>query len=212
MISKTLIGLLFISICISVAFCEYEDDSISKVTYGSVIKLSHKTSQFRLHSHKVSYGSGNGGSGQQSVTGFPENDDSNSFWVIKAKHGERVQQGTVVKNGDIIRLSHVNTKKNLHSHLSVSPLTRQNEVSCFGDNGEGDTGDNWEVQVEGKEWMRGQPVRFYHVDTKAYLHASPNSKYQNPIPGQIEVAGSSKKSDDNLWTTEEGIYFGDDSK
>ncbi|KAI3686347.1 hypothetical protein L1987_80022 [Smallanthus sonchifolius] len=39
-----------------------------KITYGSVIKLMHEKTKFRLHSHDVPYGSG---SGQQSVTGFP---------------------------------------------------------------------------------------------------------------------------------------------
>jgi dolichyl-phosphate-mannose--protein O-mannosyl transferase len=50
----------------------------SQVTYGSVVKLMHEKTKHRLHSHDVAYGSG---SGQQSVTGFPEGDDSNSYWV-----------------------------------------------------------------------------------------------------------------------------------
>lgn len=39
----------------------------------------HEKTKFRLHSHDVPYGSG---SGQQSVTGFPNVDDSNSYWVL----------------------------------------------------------------------------------------------------------------------------------
>jgi dolichyl-phosphate-mannose--protein O-mannosyl transferase len=39
----------------------------------------HEKTKFRLHSHDVPYGSG---SGQQSVTGFPTVDDSNSYWVF----------------------------------------------------------------------------------------------------------------------------------
>jgi hypothetical protein len=38
------------------------------VTCGSMIKLRHLATSFRLHSHQVAYGSG---SGQQSVTGSP---------------------------------------------------------------------------------------------------------------------------------------------
>lgn len=49
-----------------------------QITYGSVLKLAHEKTKFRLHSHDVPYGSG---SGQQSVTGFPNVDDSNSYWV-----------------------------------------------------------------------------------------------------------------------------------
>ena len=51
---------------------------IMQVTYGSVIKLQHERTKYRLHSHEVPYGSG---SGQQSVTGFPGVEDANSYWV-----------------------------------------------------------------------------------------------------------------------------------
>ncbi|EGG23750.1 hypothetical protein DFA_05885 [Cavenderia fasciculata] len=188
---------------------QYEDHAITKVTYGSIIKLLHSNSKYRLHSHKVSYGSGNGGSGQQSVTGFADGNDPNSLWVIKGAHGENQPQGKVVKKGDTIRLLHLNTKKNLHSHAAVSPLTKNNEVSCFGEEGQGDGGDNWRVEtIDGSDiWMRGQPIRLYHLDTKFYLHANPNAKYQHPIPGQMEVCGIAKKDNDNKWQTEEGVYF-----
>ena len=33
--------------------------------------------------------------------------------------------------GSSIRLRHANTKNYLHSHLHLSPLSRQQEVSCF---------------------------------------------------------------------------------
>jgi dolichyl-phosphate-mannose--protein O-mannosyl transferase len=58
--------------------CDLDLCARSQVTYGSVVKLMHEKTKHRLHSHDVSYGSG---SGQQSVTGFPEGDDSNSYWV-----------------------------------------------------------------------------------------------------------------------------------
>lgn len=59
---------------------------IVQVTYGSVIKLQHERTKFRLHSHEVPYGSG---SGQQSVTSFPGVEDGNSFWVShRTSHGE----------------------------------------------------------------------------------------------------------------------------
>lgn len=51
---------------------------VEQITYGTVLKLMHEKTKFRLHSHDVPYGSG---SGQQSVTGFANVDDSNSYWV-----------------------------------------------------------------------------------------------------------------------------------
>ena len=47
---------------------------------------------------------------------------------------------TVVKCGDKIRLQHLATKRNLHSHLFQSPITHNQEVSAFGEGGDGDTG------------------------------------------------------------------------
>ena len=54
------------------------------VTCGSTIKLQHSGTKARLHSHDIAYGSG---SGQQSVTGFPETTDANSYWQVLHAHG-----------------------------------------------------------------------------------------------------------------------------
>ncbi|KAB1207182.1 Stromal cell-derived factor 2-like protein [Morella rubra] len=48
-----------------------------EITYGTVLNLMQERTKFRLHSHDVPYGSG---SGQQSVAGFPNVDDANSYW------------------------------------------------------------------------------------------------------------------------------------
>nr|XP_027061251.1 stromal cell-derived factor 2-like protein [Coffea arabica] len=90
------------------------------ITYGSVIKLMHERTKFRLHSHDVPYGSG---SGQQSVTGFPNVDDSNSYWIVRPVSDTNAQQGDTIKGGTIIRLQHMRTRKWLHSHLLNVSLT-----------------------------------------------------------------------------------------
>tara|TARA_B110000305_G_C18960716_1_gene412625 strand:- start:313 stop:501 length:189 start_codon:yes stop_codon:yes gene_type:complete len=59
------------------------------------------------------------------------------------------------------------TAKNLHSHPVAAPLSRKNEVSAFGDDGEGDTSDNWIIEcidkmtglmVKTKDEIRGTSV------------------------------------------------------
>jgi len=182
----------------------HDDDEteITSVTCGSVFKLRHISSGFRLHSHKVSYGSG---SGQQSITGFEGADDQNSFWVVKGPHGTHCPQGKLLKHGDVIRIQHLTSKKNLHSHTHRSPFTKQNEVSGYLEGEEGDTGDHWKIEMKSGsgEWLRGEPVYFLHIDTNAYLHANPTMKFQHPIPGQIEITGFTPKSNkDNEWKTE----------
>eukprot|EP01105_Mastigella_eilhardi_P010050 TRINITY_DN2351_c0_g1_i3.p4 TRINITY_DN2351_c0_g1~~TRINITY_DN2351_c0_g1_i3.p4 ORF type:complete len:113 (+),score=31.15 TRINITY_DN2351_c0_g1_i3:477-815(+) len=104
---------------------------------------------------------------------------------------------------------HVSTRKNLHSHLHQSPLTNQQEVSCFGDNGEGDTGDVWVVETANKGvWKRFEQLKLRHADTGKYLVATPNAKFGHPIPGQLEIACSAYPNDPNTnWATAEGFYF-----
>ncbi|KAK9666512.1 hypothetical protein RND81_14G190000 [Saponaria officinalis] len=176
-----------------------------EVTYGSVIKLMHEKTKYRLHSHDVPYGSG---SGQQSVTGFPNVDDSNSYWVVKPVPGTSSKQGDTIKKGAIVRLQHMKTRKWLHSHLHASPISGNLEVSCFGGENNSDTGDHWKLEIEGKGnvWRQDQKIRLQHVDTGGYLH-SHDKKYQRIAGGQQEVCGMREKSRDNIWLAAEGVYL-----
>merc|ERR1712203_896554 len=89
----------------------------------------------RLHSHDVKYGSG---SGQQSVTGTTQQEDVNSHWLLKGpEYDDLCKRGEPVACGQRIRLEHLTTNRNLHSHHFSSPLTNQQEVSDFGEMGEG---------------------------------------------------------------------------
>ncbi|KAI8068442.1 MIR motif-containing protein [Gongronella butleri] len=180
------------------------EEGYEKVTCGSTIKLSNKATQFRLHSHGVTYG---GGSGQQSVTAFPDGDDANSYWLVRAAHDRQCIRGQPVPCGAVIRLRHGNTQGYLHSHAHRSPLSGQQEVSCYdGDDG----GDDWLVQcVDSTQdvWLREQPVQLVHVDTKAYLSAQAQYQYGQPIPGQLEVAAAKSGSKYTHWVAQEGFYF-----
>ncbi|KAG7024427.1 Stromal cell-derived factor 2-like protein, partial [Cucurbita argyrosperma subsp. argyrosperma] len=204
-----------------------------EITYGTVLKLMHEKTKFRLHSHDVPYGSG---SGQQSVTGYPNVDDANSYWVnlspsssysfcgtnvvicfvppimlvliVRPELGTSAKQGDPIKSGTIIRFQHMGTRKWLHSHLHASPISGNLEVSCFGDDSNSDTGDYWKLVIEGsgKTWKQGQRIRLQHVDTGGYLH-SHNKKYSRTAGGQQEVCGVREKRADNVWLAAEGVYL-----
>lgn len=81
------ISLLVSIILLSSVLIFAADDS---VTCGSVIKLKHKNSGYRLHSHNLPWGTG---SGQQSVTSTEFNTDVNSYFQVKAALGENCLQG-----------------------------------------------------------------------------------------------------------------------
>jgi len=173
------------------------------VTCGSVVKLLNNHHKIRLHSHDVKYGSG---SGQQSVTGTTVKEDVNSHWTIKGPEDKTYcKRGEPVECGQKIRLEHLTTHRNLHSHHFSSPLTSSQEVSAFGDGGTGDSGDVWTVTCEGDYWVRDDPMMFKHVDTGAYLAAS-GQTFGRPINGQMEIVGSTRADGSTKWRTQEGVY------
>ena len=93
------------------------------VTCGSTVKLLNGHHKVRLHSHDVKYGSG---SGQQSVTGVVVKEDVNSYWTIKGPDDRSLcMRGEPVECGQKIRLEHLTTHRNLHSHHFSSPLSSQ---------------------------------------------------------------------------------------
>lgn len=120
------------------------------------------------------------GSGQQSVTGFEGSDDPNSLWQVKSAFTKKAPTrvftpGTPIKCGEMIRLQHATTKKWLHSHLHVSPLSKRQEISGYGeDDGTGsDSGDNWKIEcAQGAvDWMRdGQANTHTHTRIQAQSH------------------------------------------
>lgn len=154
-------------------FCRCEH-----VTCGSIVKLIHKETNHHLHSHAIAWGSG---SGQQSITATGSQNDGGSLWLVKegSKSLQSCDVGSSVSCGSVIRLEHVNTGKNLHSHLFKAPLSGNQEVSGFGDNGNGDSGDNWVVECNPGEkyWERSTPFSLKHADTNKYLYTAENVKF-----------------------------------
>ncbi|KAF7259711.1 hypothetical protein EG68_03198 [Paragonimus skrjabini miyazakii] len=162
-----------------------------EVTCGSVLKLHNAEYDARLHSHEVQYGSG---SGQQSVTAVTDAIDSNSYWQIFERNGSpRCNRGRIIKCGQTIRLMHLNTRKNLHSHHFQSPLSHNFEVSAFGNDGVGDEGDDWQVICDGPYWLRKSRIQLKHISTEGYLHL-PGQRYNRPIAGHFEASSSSHQA------------------
>ncbi|KAI6074346.1 Stromal cell-derived factor 2 [Aix galericulata] len=157
----------------------------------------------RLHSHDVRYGSG---SGQQSVTGVAAADDGNSYWRVRGRTAAVCERGRPVRCGQAIRLTHLGTGRNLHSHRFASPLSGNQEVSAFGEDGEGDYLDDWTVLCSGTYWARDSEVRFQHASTDVFL-AVTGEQYGRPIHGQKEVHGAAASSQHNYWKVMEGVFM-----
>ncbi|ETN65276.1 mannosyltransferase [Anopheles darlingi] len=174
------------------------------VTCGTVLKLQNVDYRVRLHSHDVKYGTG---SGQQSVTATELQEDVNSHWAIKAATGKHCERGEPIKCGETIRLHHLATNKNLHSHHFQSPLSGNQEISAYGDDqGEGDSGDHWTLICSGDSWLRTNPVRLQHKDTDMYLGVSGRT-FGRPINGQMEVVGLPNPYSGTEWVAAEGLFI-----
>ncbi|GKY97163.1 hypothetical protein MPSEU_000674700 [Mayamaea pseudoterrestris] len=209
------IFLLICSVCRAASSSSSHDDDESIVTCGSAIKIKHKETNYYLNSEPKNL---NAGSGQQIVTFVQDPVTTDTLWWIRAKHGEPdCIAGTLIACGATIRLTHLNTRRNLHSHAVPSVLSRQQEMSAYGQgDGQGDNGDNFIVECvnkKSKHWRRSDQVRFFHVDTQKYLGTSASLEFtaQNcggncPIMGHLEAFGRSAADQFGLFTVDQGVY------
>ncbi|KAL1114826.1 hypothetical protein AAG570_007650 [Ranatra chinensis] len=121
-----------------------------EVAYGAVISLkNHRTGGGYLHSHWHLYPEGVGAR-QQQITTYTHKDENNR-WLIKPYNIE-LDEDVIefVRHGDLIRLEHVPTRRNLHSHREQAPITKKHlQVTGYGENGTGDANDVWKIQIVG---------------------------------------------------------------
>lgn len=166
--------------------------------YGDVVKIKHVLTNTHLHSHAISY-SHPQSSGQQQVTAFGGADDGD-FWIIKPEHGNSSRSGNI-QNGAVIRLEHYLTHRNLHSHPGIpSPVSGQQEATCFGENGTGDTGDNWRIEIEGGGiWSSSKRIKLIHVNTNYSLHSHAGFSHPNWTANQQEVTCYGGRDDNDWW-------------
>lgn len=124
-----------------------------ELAYGSKVSLKNTArSGGLLHSHVQRFPSG---SEQQQITTYSHKDGNNEWIVEKGWGSPRRNEDDPIEfvlDGDIVRLVHDATKKNLHSHNVKAPLTESEyEVSGYGEGYTNDTSlhdpnDNWIIQ------------------------------------------------------------------
>ncbi|XP_040054811.2 protein O-mannosyl-transferase 2 isoform X2 [Gasterosteus aculeatus] len=183
------------------------------LAYGSTITVKNlRIAGGYLHSHWHLYPEGVGAR-QQQVTAYLHK-DYNNLWLVHRKDDNDSRSGTpdLVRHGDVIRLEHKETTRNLHGHLHAAPLTKKHfQVTGYGVNGTGDTNDLWQVEVCGGQ--KGDPVkvlrskvRFLHRATGCVLYSSGKTL---PKWGweQVEVTCSPylKETPSSQWNIEDHI-------
>ena len=115
----------------------------TKITCGSTLRIQNDLTKYYLSSFGMNWSTG---SRLQIVTGVKESDKYESLFIIKEGEGlPPCENGEPIKCGSIIRLEHVTTGKNIHSHEFPSFITNTQEACAFGENGNGDVNDNCEI-------------------------------------------------------------------
>ncbi|KAI6043303.1 Dolichyl-phosphate-mannose-protein mannosyltransferase-domain-containing protein [Pisolithus marmoratus] len=120
-----------------------------EVAYGSKITLKNMGwGGGLLHSHVQTFPTG---SAQQQVTCYHYKDDNN-HWLVLPQWNEPAynlnDELKFVKDGDVIRLQHTPTTRNLHSHPIPAPISKLDyEVSCYGNATVGDIQDHWVIEI-----------------------------------------------------------------
>ncbi len=176
------------------------------VRYGMKIRLRHIGNRGFLRSVAKNYRHPRGS--EQQIVGTAPTDDRHTWWIVKPAHGILASPGLgdEVSRGSVIRLEHVTTHRNLHSHTSRSPLTGQQEVTAYGEMGEGDANDNWRVELDdnsgGNLWLRGVPIRLRFSDTNGRLHSHFHSD-PDLTAGMNEVTVYSGSDANDLWQCED---------
>ncbi|XP_046641821.1 protein O-mannosyl-transferase 2-like isoform X1 [Daphnia pulicaria] len=187
-----------------------------EVAYGAILTLKNSvTSGAYLHSHDHLYPEEIGG-GQQQITTYAHKDENNQ-WHIK-RHNKMppswnsTKPVDLVRHGDLLRLEHFVTGRNLHAHRVLAPITiKQFQVTGYGLDGVGDTNDIWRVEIEDGEQNQVLETmvhrfRLIHYNLGCALTCT---KKKLPTWGfeQDEVTCNPNKRDPNaIWNIEENIF------
>lgn len=200
-------------------------DTYADVGYGSIVAIRHEgTAGGYIHSHPYFYPSG---SLQQQMTIYPFRDE-NSYFQIKRTYIfnnqtpelRKEEAGFVgISSGDSIRLLHVQTRVNLHSHdmrMSWNEDKDFNEVTGYAQASTeiGDANDHWVIEVVDSATTKTRGLvkkdvkairtlfRLRHEITGCYL-MSKNFKLPKWGFAQQEVSCSKKgRYDLTVWRVE----------
>ncbi|KOX71057.1 Protein O-mannosyl-transferase 2 [Melipona quadrifasciata] len=183
-----------------------------QLAYGATITLkNHRTGGGYLHSHWHLYPEGIGAR-QQQITTYSHKDDNNLWFIKKFDTDDIPSEPVLVKHGDLIRLEHVITHRNLHSHKEIAPISKKHyQVTGYGENGTGDANDVWKILIaNGKDDDVVQTVtsklKFVH-----YLHHCVLTCSGKTLPkwayNQQEVSCNPNMRDKNaFWNIEDNNY------
>ncbi|KAJ2721120.1 hypothetical protein GGI07_004185 [Coemansia sp. Benny D115] len=123
----------------------HQNPSDTTIKIGTILALKHIVTGRFLHSDRLH--STQTGSNQQLVYAHKWSTGSSDWWQVLPANQDVPVPGSIVNYGNQIRLRHVETGRYLHSHYGFPDImTRQNEVTCYGDQTMSDENDHWVIE------------------------------------------------------------------
>ncbi|CAO3686897.1 unnamed protein product [Umbelopsis vinacea] len=139
------------------------------------------------------------GSKQQMVFAHKWSPKEKDWWIVMPALNSMAQPGETVEHGTVIRLKHVKTRANLHSHPGfTSPSTGQQEVTAFGSNDhESDENDEWRVLSHSSRgpWRVDELFTLTHVVTNHHLHSHDIKLKHDDDHNEITAFGGNDEND-----------------
>jgi hypothetical protein len=181
-------------------------NSQRKIRYGQIIRLRHLGNGALLKSLNRDY-THPGNSSQQMVVCSKIRDDF-TLWKIKGPRGSDLDKlkDDVVQDKATIRLEHVETRKNLHTHNDrPAPLTpTQHEVTCYQIEENGDDNDHWIILLsKGDEWLTGETFRLRSATTNDFLHSHLGPVSLEFTNGEYEATAAEDDDSNSDWRCKE---------
>ncbi|XP_040581656.1 protein O-mannosyl-transferase 2 [Lepeophtheirus salmonis] len=190
-----------------------------EVAYGAIITLkNHRTAGGYLHSHFHLYPEGIGAK-QQQVTSYAHKDDNNRFLVKKwnDESSNEVDKNSdnsidLLRHGDLVRLEHVITARNLHSHHEPAPMSKKMfQVTGYGENGTGDANDVWKVEIIGGNEGDAvktvtSKIRLHHYFVKCVLTTTTKTLPKWAYEQQEVTCNPTLRDPNSMWNVEDNFF------
>jgi hypothetical protein len=178
------------------------------IRYGDHIRLRHEQTGAYLRSWDKIYEQPN--NSRQQIVVCTAKPEPNTLWLVKGPYGqpENYKRGENVRSNDRIRLEHVQTGKNLHTHLDrLGPVTHgQHEVSCYKLKAGGDNKDDWTLIFgSGDKLVTAKQFRLRNAGTNEFLHSHLGiSNFFTEMYQEVTAATANDEND--FWVCESGDH------
>ncbi|CAB4060018.1 POMT [Lepeophtheirus salmonis] len=173
-----------------------------EVAYGAIITLkNHRTAGGYLHSHFHLYPEG--------IDSLLKKWNDESSNEVDKNSDNSID---LLRHGDLVRLEHVITARNLHSHHEPAPMSKKMfQVTGYGENGTGDANDVWKVEIIGGNEGDAvktvtSKIRLHHYFVKCVLTTTTKTLPKWAYEQQKVTCNPTLRDPNSMWNVEDNFF------